>query len=293
MQLVRFIDECVKILTPYYPQREAGSIAVRLLQEIGGFSAYAHLVYPDTEIDDRIGIKLQECVRELSTGRPLQYVLGFERFCGYKFKVSEGVLIPRPETEELVGLIMDRYKNYGGRLSILDICTGSGCIAHSLAAGLGEKASVYGCDISQAALDIASGQDISGFSPRFFRCDILDDNAVEVIKAECCISKFDIIVSNPPYVCDSERVMMRSNVLDFEPGEALFVPDDEPLLFYSGILRIGKELLSAGGKMYFEINERFGEEIFRMINGAGYCRCSVLKDINDKDRFVESVFFGF
>lgn len=319
MQLAYFITECIERLSPLYPGEEARTIALRLLQEIGGVPNYAYLVDPQAEIKDKVdqfrqagstagtlsgresgGIsgaqaeqKLTDCLRELATGRPLQYVLGYEWFCGYKFRVKEGVLIPRPETEELVRYVLKGCEaDKTGRWNVLDICTGSGCIAHSLAAGLGERASVWGCDISREALEAAASQQVSSFIPRFFRWDVLNEAVPEAVR-EAGVPKFNRIVSNPPYVCEAEKTLMRKNVLDFEPAIALFVPDDDPLLFYRRIARLGKELLAEGGRLYFEINERFGKEVAALLEQEGYSGCTVLKDMNGKERFAESVFFGF
>lgn len=314
MQLAYFITECIESLSHLYSGEEAKAIALRLLQEIGGVPNYAYLVDPETEIKDKVdqlqnagGLsgeetgpvsgtmveqKLADCLRELATGRPLQYVLGYEWFCGYKFRVTEGVLIPRPETEELVRYVLQRCADKSGELKVLDICTGSGCIAHALAAGLREKASVWGCDISQTALEMAASQQVSSFIPQFFRWDVLKEALPETLQGTGML-KFDILVSNPPYICHAERVLMRKNVLDFEPEIALFVPDNDPLLFYRRIARLGKELLVKGGRLYFEINERFGKEVAALLEQEGYSGGTVLKDINGKERFAEAVFFGF
>ena len=174
----------------------------------------------------------------------------------------------------------------------MDICTGSGCIAHSLGAGLGERASVLGCDISQAALEVAGSQRVSPFTPQFFRWDVLPEELPETIRI-AGLEKFDVIVSNPPYVCNAEKAFMHKNVLGFEPEIALFVPDNDPLLFYRRIARLGKKLLVKGGRLYFEINERFGKEMMALLEQEGYSEGTVHKDINGKDRFTESVFFGF
>ena len=278
--------------------------------------------------DESEGRALVAALAELETGRPLQYVLGVTEFCGHRFKVGEGCLIPRPETEELVSRIIDdlyadddspdaslrsdlpsaSQKNArqtedhplrsadvmpgltspsaptgGGHLeadddgpfSILDICTGSGCIAWSLAAEFPE-AMVYGCDLSEAALRFACRQRVKvrGAKPVFFTADVL-------AAPPAGLPKFDIIVSNPPYICDSERSAMRPNVLDFEPAEALFVPDDDPLRFYRAIARWADALLRPDGHIYLEINERFGPAVAALFPGS-----RILRDISGRDRFV-------
>ncbi|MEG0518991.1 MAG: HemK/PrmC family methyltransferase [Bacteroidales bacterium] len=334
MTLGGFIDECVLRLAPLYTQSEAKAMAVRLLQGVAQVHSYAHLVEPSMVVTSAVEEKLHLALTALGTGRPLQYVLGYEWFCGHKFTVCEGVLIPRPETEELVELILKRYgggeaarakgaaggneNTCGGRIAplrILDICTGSGCIAHSLAYGFGRRAEVYGCDLSLKALEVARGQEIyrepencwepvlhkmdsiesnglidnrftfGVLPPRFFHCDILSDYA-ETVLVENGIGKVDIIVSNPPYVCEEERKLMHKNVLDFEPDIALFVSNDNPLLFYRRIADLGMELLVCGGELFFEINERFGKQTVKMMEELGYSSCMILKDINGKDRMV-------
>ena len=221
---------------------------------------------------------LRSALDELATGRPLQYVLGVTEFCGHRFKVGEGCLIPRPETEELVARIIEDLagKEVGEEpFNILDICTGSGCIAWSLAAEFPE-AMVYGCDLSEAALRYACKQRVKvrGAKPIFFGADVLADPPAG-------LPKFDVIVSNPPYICDSERAAMRPNVVDFEPAEALFVPDDDPLRFYRAIARWADALLRPDGRIYLEINERFGPAVSALFPGS-----RVLQDFGGKDRFV-------
>ena len=237
-------------------------------------------------------------------------MLGFTEFCGHRFKVGEGCLIPRPETEELVSRIIDDlYDDEApsesavddspssvmpgtpssvmpgltghldaeddGPFSILDLCTGSGCIAWSLAAEFPE-AMVYGCDLSAAALRYACRQrlKVPGAKPIFFTADVL-------AAPPAGLPQFDVIVSNPPYICDSERAAMRPNVLDFEPAEALFVPDDDPLKFYRAIARWADALLRPDGHLYLEINERFGPEVAALFPGS-----QVVPDISGRDRFV-------
>lgn len=278
--------------------------------------------------------EMLDALDELATGRPLQYVLGFTEFCGHRFKVGEGCLIPRPETEELVSRIVDdlyaadektadddtpasadsvtpespsptestpvasspkstpakstpKSSLAGmsdaightavdeGPFSILDICTGSGCIAWSLAAEFPE-AMVYGCDLSDAALRYACRQRVKlrGARPIFFSADVL-------AAPPAGLPQFDVIVANPPYICESERAAMRPNVLDFEPAEALFVPDDDPLKYYRAIARWAEALLRPDGHLYLEINERFGPEVAALFPGS-----RILQDISGRDRFV-------
>ncbi|MEG2849014.1 MAG: HemK/PrmC family methyltransferase [Bacteroidales bacterium] len=303
MTIGDFVDECVKRLDMLYSLQESKSLAINLLQNIEGLSSYAHLVEPDTVLKE--DQKLIGALNKLATGCPIQYVLGFEWFKGHKFFVSSNVLIPRPETEELVNLVIKECNEISDiyskdiPLQILDVCTGSGCIAHSLAYEFRDTAKIYGCDISNEALEIANNEDIyldifplqneNNIKPCFFRCDILDKTAGDIIVANTKV-KLNIIVSNPPYVCEAEQSLMHINVLDFEPNIALFVSNDNPLLFYKRIAALGIELLMPGGKLFFEINERFGKETVEMLENLGYSHCAVIQDINGKDRIVKGTF---
>ena len=273
----------------WYDAREIRTMAAYILKEVAGIESYKIIVSPEQELGQTVSAILQDITAQMAKGRPLQYVLGYEYFCGYKFNVSEGVLIPRPETEEIVRhVIREAEAAMAGRnLKILDICTGSGCIAWSLAAALPES-QVWGCDISEKALDIAKSQKIEdelADRVNFFRCDLLAADALETIAK---VGKFDIVVSNPPYVCEGERGQMRPNVLDFEPEEALFVPDDEPLLFYERIAELSSRVLKEGGSLYFEVNEKFGAEVASMLGRSGFSGCEVVKDMFGKERMVKA-----
>ena len=302
MTLAGFVRQCINRLSALYPEPESKAIAFRLLEHFTEIPSYKYISDPDSVLpgSDRTS-EMSSALDELVTGRPLQYVLGFTEFCGHRFKVGEGCLIPRPETEELVSRIIDDLyadedvpvmpgssspvmpgatghlsdDEEDGPFSILDICTGSGCIAWSLAAEFPE-AMVYGCDLSEAALRYACKQRVKvrGAKPIFFSADVLAEPPAG-------LPKFDVIVSNPPYICDSERAAMRPNVLDFEPAEALFVPDDDPLKFYRAIARWADALLRPDGHLYLEINERFGPEVAALFPGA-----RLLPDISGRDRFV-------
>ena len=288
MTVSEFIKACIDRLAPLYPAPEAKAIAFRLLEHYTDIPSYKYIAEPDIVIPGSTGnldTALCSALDELTTGRPLQYVLGVTEFCGHRFKVGEGCLIPRPETEALVARIIDELdesvipgltRNLGEEpFNILDLCTGSGCIAWSLAAAFPE-AMVYGCDLSDAALRYACKQRVrvGGAKPIFFSADVL-------AASPAGLPKFDVIVSNPPYICDSERAAMRPNVLDFEPAEALFVPDDDPLRFYAAIARWADALLRPDGRLYLEINERFGPETAALFPGA-----RVVPDLSGRDRYV-------
>lgn len=285
MTLKEFINYTNNRLGALYPVAECKSIAVWLLVELGGYSNYAHLVEPEGIINSETEAILVGAVERMCSGEPLQYVIGYEWFCGHKFNVAPGVLIPRPETEELVELIAGYFESKRG-VRVLDVCTGSGCIAYSVAARLFE-AECYGCDISSEALQIAAGQEVLEDGKKvevgFFECDVLGNETLNIILDKTG-GKFDVVVSNPPYICEQEKSLMRSNVLDFEPHLALFVPDSEPLLFYKKIATISKGLLKSGGMLFFEINERFGPQTLAMLGQLGYTNCKIVQDLNGKDR---------
>lgn len=300
MTLKGFIDLVQDCLSALYPVQECKAIAVRLLKEcVQGYKGYEHLVEPGSVLSVGDETFLFAAVERLSTGEPLQYVLEYEWFCGYRFKVAPGVLVPRPETEELVREVLEQAAGYvkvrgGAPLRILDICTGSGCIAWSVAAAL-PGVEVYGCDISLQALEIARGQEIYGAKGertkvKFFECDILAEDAPVRIAQECGAAPFDIVVSNPPYVCESEKSLMRRNVLDFEPAIALFVPDEDPLRFYRRIAVLSGRMLRPGGALFFEINERFGVGTAAVMEEAGFKECRVWEDIFGKERMLVGIF---
>lgn len=212
----------------------------------------------------------------LKTGEPIQYILGKAPFYGREFIVSPGTLIPRNETEELVHLIIKENRRPG--LRILDIGTGSGCIPISLALEM-DRAEVYAVDVSEEALAVAdqNAADL-GAEVAFSKCDIL----AEVPD----VRELDILVSNPPYIPEQEKSQMHKNVLEFEPELALFVSDEDPLVFYREIALKGKLLLKAGGKLYFEINEKYGTEVAGLMQESGYSEVRVIKDLNGKERIV-------
>ena len=313
MSIKEFIERFSGLLSPleWYDSREVRTMASYLLKEVASVESYKIIVSPEMELEPETVARLLSVAEEMATGCPMQYALGYEYFCGHKFKVKEGVLIPRPETEELVRLVVDDVSGEKNGvaipLKILDICTGSGCIAWSLASAL-PQSRVWGCDVSDKALGVAESQIIGGMEScagaagcriqrcSFFRCDILGDNASDVISNVCgagadCAGNcgFDVIVSNPPYVCVQEKEMMRPNVLDFEPELALFVPDDDPLLFYKKIAELSGKILKEGGRLYFEVNERFAKETASVMEACGFEEVAVVKDMFGKERMVKGV----
>ncbi|MEB2783352.1 peptide chain release factor N(5)-glutamine methyltransferase [Algoriphagus persicinus] len=240
-----------------------------------------HLGWKRTEIlnkadESSFPPKLFEDLERLKTGEPLQYILGKGPFYGREFLVSPATLIPRNETEELVHLIIKQNPKAG--LKILDIGTGTGCIPISLALEMNSP-EIYAMDISEDALVIArQNADVLGAKVTFTKCDILIQTPE--------VGELDILVCNPPYIPEQEKIEMHRNVLDFEPELALFVSNDDPLIFYRAIAQKGKQLLKTGGKLYFEINEKYGKEVAALMQAMGYLDVQLLKDINGKDRIT-------
>lgn len=223
-------------------------------------------------------------VKRLLKGEPFQQIIGFTGFYDLKIKVSSEVLTPRPETEELVYLIVnDLKKEVLLNPRILDVCSGSGCIALALKSSF-PPAMVSGLEKSGKAVEAAKGNaQLLKLDVPFEICDVLTDDW----NAEN--NSIDIIVSNPPYIMNSERVEMSNTVLDFEPEMALFVPDTAPLLFYEAIAKKGQKLLKEKGKLYFEINEQFGKETVAMLEESGYQHIQLFKDLQGKDRMIRAV----
>ena len=255
-------------------------------------------------------LTLHFAVKELLKNCPIQYIIGETEFCGMRFFVNENVLIPRPETEELVEkLAVSSYqfssfrpkrsevetrakrelsplvKKSPANVSILDIGTGSGCIAISLAK-LIPNSDVTAVDVSEKALEVArKNAEANGVNVHFVLDDILNSNVQTHGRAS---QQFDIIVSNPPYVCESEKSEMRANVLDYEPSTALFVPDNDPLIFYRKILEFAQKALQPNGQIWFEINERFGKETAELCREKGFKNVEIIKDFRGKDRVVRA-----
>lgn len=224
---------------------------------------------------------VKEIILRLKSNEPLQYIIGFTEFYGLKFKVNKDVLIPRPETEELVDLIIEDNKNKQN-IKILDIGTGSGCIAISLSKNFANS-KITAIDISEKALKISESNALeNNVKLTTFKLDVLNTQNLEKHLSQT----FDVIVSNPPYVTNSEKKLIEKNVLDYEPELALFVEDNNPLVFYKSILEFASKHLLKKGKLYFEINEKFGNEVKKIMTSFGFNDVSIVKDINGRDRIV-------
>ena len=268
------IQSIERAISALYDPCEATAIARQVVCNRCGYNFSQLVVHYDNEcqIDD-----FQTIITQLSAARPVQYVLGQAQFCDLTFEVAEGVLIPRPETEELVARVAADATE-GAR--ILDVGTGSGAIAVSLAKMV-KGAKVVAVDISDIALEIAAKNAAkNGVDVEVIKADALADMSH--------LGQFDIIVSNPPYIPQSDLSSMNRNVVDYEPHTALFVADNDALCFYRSIAQNGLTMLRSGGGLYFEIYEQFGSQIAAMLEGMGYRDVVVAKDIFGKDRMVWS-----
>ncbi len=274
MTIRETIQKIEGAISALYDSREATAVARQVVCRRCGYN-FSQLV---VHYDDEVQIPdLESIVAELAAARPVQYVLGEAEFCDLDFTVSEGVLIPRPETEELVEWVASGAKR---GVRILDVGTGSGAIAVALAKKV-EGAEVVAVDISDEALRVAA-ENVARHSAN-----------VTLVKADALgdmthLGQFDIIVSNPPYIPQSDIAAMHRNVVDYEPHTALFVADSDPLCFYRSIAQNGVKMLREGGSLYFEIYERFGAQMVKMLEEMGYSDSEVVKDVFGKERMVWS-----
>lgn len=259
------------------PQEVQAMIRV-VCEDIFNYDQVDVALRQESELPEFAPEKVADIIARLSRHEPLQYIVGSARFHGHKFKVNPAVLIPRPETEQLVDLIVD--ENPASDLRVLDMGTGSGCIAISLARAL-KFAQVEALDVSRDALNVARENAAAlKAKVRFFESDMLSPQPA---------SRYDIIVSNPPYVCWSERDAMDRNVKDYEPAQALFVPDNDPLLFYKAIAPYAAQSLEPGGKLYLEINQRFGADVKRLLEQNGLDEVRIIEDSYGNLRFAAAV----
>jgi len=280
LQLFETYRHLINELAIIYNERESQSIA-KLLIEAAGFSDLQVSLEPSLVLTNDQYTFLKAILNEIIQGRPVQYVLGKTDFYGVSFIVNEDVLIPRPETEEMVDLIIK--ENNKENPAILDIGTGSGCIAITLALNL-KKANIYAFDISEKALKIAMQNAVNNDAKvLFYRDDILNPSGKWKNK------KFDIIVSNPPYVLEEDKREMSPNVLDYEPLQALMADRSDPLLYYRKIFEFSERHLDHEGYIYCEINEKSGREIEQLARSYGFENVRILKDIHGKERIMRCV----
>lgn len=281
MFLKDIIKEGINTISSLYPEGEAREMVLAYLEHRIGTTRHTHILNPDYEVSDDLLPEIRDAYTRMASGEPLQYVIGLAYFYGRGFHVTPDVLIPRPETEILCRTVLSTE----GPKRVLDLCTGSGCIAWTLALEM-PGSDVKGVDISDGALGVASGQDFAdemsrtgAKAPEFLKADVLAEPL-------CGLGMFDVLVSNPPYVMDKEKALMRPNVLDHEPHLALFVSDDDPLVFYRAVSEWAMALLKPSGYAVVEINEALGEQTADIYRNAGFKDVHIIKDLNDKDRFV-------
>ena len=309
-----------KSLEPLYPTEEIHSLTGWILEKVCNLSRHRQILCKDTQLSLMEKESIQAIVQRLQNSEPIQYIFGETEFYGLTFEVSPAVLIPRPETEELVHRIIQEFKIQNSKfkissptspispispisphsqlstlnsqlnifptfpINILDLCTGSGCIAITLAKRL-PNTTVYALDISDDALKIAErNAQQNNVSVQFFQADILSAN----MQYDTLLPQFDLIVSNPPYVKNSEKPVMKPNVLNYEPHNALFVPDDDPILFYSRIADFALTKLAATGILYFEINPLCRAMIVSMLSQKGFLDIEIYNDLSEKERFIKA-----
>ncbi len=266
-----------------FPEKEIKSLAHIIIRSVLGLVNMHQTYLSDLTVSKLQAEAIQKICLELKKGKPVQYILGETVFCDCNIRLNSATLIPRPETEELVDLIINENREFKG--TIIDFGTGSGCIAIALAKNIPGSV-VTGTDISREALAIAEeNARQNNVNINFLRDDILSSETGNLPDA-------GIIVCNPPYVRNSEKEHMQRNVLDFEPHVALFVEDSDPLAFYRAILAKAEILLHPGGKIYFEINEAMGSSITLLLESCGYTSVVLLKDINGKERFIKGLKHG-
>ena len=276
--------QIVDTLIPTVEEREARALAFVVLEDAFGLSRTDIYLGKDTAFSEDDTIRLEKILRRLEQGEPVQYVIGTAQFCDLTFRVTPDTLIPRPETEELVGWVASLLPSEAP-CSVLDVGTGTGCIAISLAKQF-PRAQVTAWDISEEALAVAQqNAQAYGVTVAFCQKDVLE--VVNDAVASMPSSDALYIVSNPPYICERERAEMEAHVLDYEPASALFVPDADPLLFYRALARLGQQLKAAA--VLVEINQAYGQETVRMFQSNGYSNVELRRDIYGKDRMIKAV----
>ena len=272
-EIIGYLTDCIR---PLYDENECRHIARMVASALSHETESKYIIEPN-EIIEIEGI--EKCAEELASGRPVQYVIGKAEFCGYDFTVREGVLIPRPETEELVMWAIEKAEDIQNP-HILDVCTGSGCIAIALKKRI-PTASLTAIELSDEALAIAreNSEHLQA------EVEFLKDDALRGMPSVGG-RKFDIVASNPPYIPQTEIAAMRINVTQYEPHMALFVADDDPLIFYREIARASRALLSPRGWLLFEIHETLSEQTIAMLATEGYTNIELRKDFRDKPRMI-------
>ena len=280
MKTVDKINKTFKTeLKHIYPEREIQTFVEILLEHYAEFSKTDLISKSEETLTQIVLEQMEFALGRLNNEEPLQYIIGETEFYGLKLKVNSSVLIPRPETEELVHWIIEKNKK-DKKLRVLDIGTGSGCIPLALKNNL-PNAEVFAVDISEKAIETAKkNAKTNQLDVDFFLLDILQSPNDD-------IGVFDIIVSNPPYIRQKEKQLMQKNVLENEPHLALFVDDNDALIFYDAIISFAENHLEKQGSLYFEINEAYGNEMLSLLKENGYQNIELKKDINAKDRMIK------
>lgn len=270
------------LIAIYSDKAEYSAVLHRVFEYLTDLPLTDVTVHPEKEVDTTFET-IDNILSRIKQSEPLEYIFNRAYFLDLQLYTESSVLIPRPETEELAVLVSDYLKQRESGLKILDIGTGSGCIPIYLALQHTDN-KFFACDISEQALFTAkkNAQKYAVSNLDIFYADILNYHQNDILNN----FEFDVIISNPPYVTDSEKLLMSHNVVDYEPHTALFVPDNDPLLFYNTISEFAVSHLTFGGKIYFEINERFGNETIQMLEKYGFTNVSVIKDLFGKDRMA-------
>ena len=296
MLLRDLISKGTETISQAFPEREAREMVLMFLQHSIGVTRHTHILAPSYEVSEEASAEAMRAFGRMAAGEPVQYIIGKAYFYDREFNVTPDVLIPRPETELLVREAVNWARRSGREtMHIADLCTGSGCIAWSMAMEL-PGAEVTAVDISDGALAVAAGQESGSaaagcpcevVAPKFIKADVLCP-PIGTVEGEGPFNhQYDIIVSNPPYVMESEKALMRANVLDHEPHLALFVSDDDPLLFYRAVAKWALLMLRPGGYGIVEINEALAFDTEEVFLDLGFRNVRTIKDLHDRDRFVE------
>lgn len=276
MSEIGIINRIKSELSALYDKNEVESFVSLLLDKICGLNTTKRLISDKIHLSDDQKRRIDDALERLKRYEPIQYIIGYTDFYGLTLRTDRRALIPRPETEELVDWILHECSTVG---NVLDICTGSGCIAVCLAKYL-KEAKVSALDISSEAIGLARENALNHqLDIVFYQKDIMATDSLW--------QKFDLIVANPPYVTLNERVDMMPNVLDYEPSLALFVDDEDPLIFYRTIARFAQQNLVDGGMLFFEINRKFGKETVDLLASMGFVDIVPKKDISGNDRFIK------
>ena len=279
LTIKNLINEMTATLQPLYDPREAAAIASWYVCAKLGMERYELALRGNEPVDDSLMQEIRRDIGRLAEGCPVQYVLGETEFYGLSFTVSPAVLIPRPETEELVQMVVQRYAGSAPR--IWDVGTGSGCIAVSLAKSL-KEAKVFATDISSEALTVARGNaERNGVGVTFVCHDMFDIENLPFAE-----EKFDVLVSNPPYIPASDRAAMHRNVVDYEPAQALFVPDEDKLWCYKALASLARRVLAPGGTLWVETYHDYHEEMIDLFARHGFSEIRSLQDLNGRPRFL-------